>query len=199
MVVVVPAASPGRWHRTSVIEVVIAATARVAGVVAFAVIVARAWCRHLAPLQPTAGSELGRLLAFAFALLSLLDALEPVLLLRFFVERTALDMVALDAQGGAHALVGGLLGESEFVRLMLFDLAPASLRSFHAGHCGSLCSEQASAQSRDLALNLVRLHGVVLEAELQLEALDLDRAPPLMLQDALVWCPVRDWPFRVLV
>jgi len=121
------------------------------------------------------GLDAGALLAAALALC---DALLLEALLELAVERGALGVVGADAEGAAHALVLGLLGGGELVTLVRLDA--------RGGGGGSSGGEEALAKSVDLLVDLVGLDAVVLERDLELEALGLDLALALVVEDALV-------------
>lgn len=99
--------------------------------------------------------------------------------LQFAVERGALDKgVGFDAEGVAHPLVGLLLGLGDLVSLVRLD------RAAHRG----LLGEETFAECRDLGLDLVRLDAVVLERDLEFEALGFDCAFAFVFEDVLVGC-----------
>lgn len=99
------------------------------------------------------------------------------LFLELAVERGALDKVVPDAEGAAHAGVGLLLRLGELVALVGLD-----------GGRGSLLAggEEAFAEGADLGFDLLRVDAVVLEGDLEFEALCLDCALALVFEDVLV-------------
>lgn len=88
-------------------------------------------------------------------------------------------MVCADAQRATHALVVGLLGRGELVALVGLDAAPGAGRGGGGG-------EEALAEGVDLLLDVVGGDAVVFERDLELEALCLDFALALVVEDALV-------------
>lgn len=121
--------------------------------------------------------DLGALLAGAFALGL---TLEFELFLEVAVEGGALDKVVADAEGLAHAGVGFLLGLGELVALVRLD---GSARTRGGGR---LLGEEALAEGCDLRFDLGGLYAVVLEGDLEFEALGLDCALALVVEDGLV-------------
>lgn len=111
---------------------------------------------------------------FAFGL-----AFEFEALLQFAVERGAFDKgVLFDAEGVAHSLVGLLLGLSDLVSLVRLD---------GASRC-RLLGEETLAELSDLGLDLVRVYAVILERDLEFEALCFYCAFAFVFEDVLVGC-----------
>lgn len=129
----------------------------------------------------TVGAQAGLDLCALFAgALALLLALQLELRLRLAVKCEPLDVVGADAERAAHALVLGLLGGCELVALVRLDGGALA-----GGGCG-LLSGEALAEGGDLGVDVVLGDAVVLELDLELEALRLDLALALVVEDALV-------------
>lgn len=98
------------------------------------------------------------------------------------VECPSLDVVLRpDPHRFPHPLVRKVVRPTQLVRLMHLDTptipAPIPRRTLR---------QQPLAQRRDLSLDFLLAHPIVLQPNLELEALDLDPSLPIMLQDARV-------------
>lgn len=121
-------------------------------------------------------------------LLPLGDSLLSQLLLLFLIDTLAFNVIFSNTECSFEASIVDCLGSKAFVALIALYATPLGLTSLCA-----TAANQTLTEFVDTFFNLCGWNALLLELVLQFQALNLDFAFSLVIQDGCIWCTMLDY------